>query len=312
MKRSWIPLIVVFACMTAFIFIVRGKSNDWERVSETNPVKSSGKPTRIVSLAPNLTEILFELGFGEEIAAISSDSDFPPEADGKKKVGAFWQPNAEAIVACKPDLVVTLWFEQQKAVADSLSRLGYKTLTLKIEKIEELFEAIKEIGSATGCEQRADELVKTLRDRMNDLQLQLGSPNKVKVLWVVQVEPLRVAGRNTFINELIGLAGGENAIGETLSQYPQIGTEELLACGAETIIQSAMGESNISEQQEAAERFWGRWSNLPAVRNGRIYVVEPDTILRLGPRICEGIELIARCLYPETFGQKDDTMQHSK
>lgn len=312
MKRSWIPLIVFFACMTAFIFIVRDKSNNWERVSESNPAKLSGKPARIVSLAPNLTEILFELGLGEEIAAVSSDSDYPPQADGKTKVGAFWQPNAEAIIACKPDLVVTLWFEQQKAVADSLNRLGYKTLTLRIEKIEELFAAIKKIGIATGCEQRADELVKTIRNRMNDLQLKLGSANKVKVLWVVQVEPLRVAGRDTFINELIGLAGGENAIGDTLSQYPQIGTEEVLACGAETIIQSAMGTSNIARQQEAAERFWGRWSNLPAVKNDRIHVVEPDTILRLGPRICEGIELISRCLHPETFGQRDDTMQQSK
>jgi ABC-type hemin transport system substrate-binding protein len=106
MKRSWIPLMVVFACITAFVFIVRDKSNNWERVSESNPAKPSGKPARIVSLAPNLTEILFELGLGEEIAAVSSDSDYPPEADGKKKVGAFWQPNAEVIIACKPDLEI--------------------------------------------------------------------------------------------------------------------------------------------------------------------------------------------------------------
>ena len=159
--------------------------------------------------------------------------------------------------------------------------------------------AIQKIGSATGYEQRAEQLVKDISNRLNDLQLKLGSTNKVKVLWVVQVEPLRVAGRNTFINELVELAGGENAIGPTVQRYPPIGTEELLACGAETIIQSAMGKSNIAEQQQAAEMFWSKWVSLPAVKNNRVYVVEPDTILRLGPRICQGIELIARCLHPD-------------
>jgi len=267
------------------------------------------KPGRIVSLAPNLTEILFALGLDEKIVAVSNDSDFPPEAANKKKIGTFWQPNTEAIIACKPELVVTLWFEQQKAVADSLKRLGYRILTLKIEKIDELLTAIQKVGTATDCKQQADQLVENINNHLNDLQLKLSSANKVKVLWVVQVEPLRLAGRDTFINELIKLAGGENAIGHTIQQYPPIGTEEILACGAETIIQSAMGKSNIAEQQKAAERFWSRWANLPAVKNNRIYVVEPDTVVRLGPRLCQGMELIARCLHPDIFAQRQNAAQ---
>jgi iron complex transport system substrate-binding protein len=195
--------------------------------------------------------------------------------------------------------VISLSFEHQKSVADSLKRLRFKVLSLRIEKIEELLSAIQKIGSATGYEQRAEQLVRNISNKLNDLQLKLGSTNKVKVLWVVQVEPLRVAGRNTFINELIELAGGENAIGPTVQQYPPIGTEELLACGAETIIQSAMGTGNIPAQQQVAEMFWSKWASLPAVKNNRIYIVESDTVLRLGPRICQGIELIARCLHPD-------------
>ncbi|MGB2809682.1 MAG: helical backbone metal receptor, partial [Sedimentisphaerales bacterium] len=227
----------------------------------------------------------------------------------KKKIGTFWQPNTEMIIACKPDLVVTLWFEQHKAVADSLKRLGYRILTLKIEKIDELLTAIQKIGTATGCKANADQLVKNINSQLNDLQLKLGSANKVKVLWVVQAEPLRVAGRNTFINELIELAGGENAIGNTLQQYPPIGTEEILTCGAETIIQSAMGKSNLIEQQKAAEKFWGKWEHLPAVKNNRIYVVKPDTVTRLGPRLCQGVELIARYLHPDIFAKKQNAAQ---
>ena len=300
---------IAFACLAAFIFISQHQNNTQDKVLKPNSTDSPNKPTRIVSLAPNLTEILFALGLDEEIAAVSSGSDYPPEAAKKSKVGTFWQPNTEAIIASKPDLVITLWFEQQKSVADSLNRLGYEVLTLKIEKIEELLTAIQNVGTATGCRQRSDELAENISTQLDDLKSKLSSTNKVKVLWVVQPEPLRVAGRNTFINELIELAGGENAIGPTISQYPQIGTEELLVCGAQAIIQSAMGKSNISEQQQAAEKFWGRWLSLPAVKNNRIYVVEPDTTLRLGPRLSQGIEIVARCLHPDVFTRTHDAVQ---
>ena len=292
-------IIAIVCLLCGFGLYWRTVSHKTLRLARALTITSS--PKRIASLAPNLTEILFALGLGEKVVAVSNGSDYPPEAANKKKIGTFWQPSTEAVIASKPDLVITLRTrtEQQKSVADSLKRLRFKVLSLKIEKIEGLLSAIQQIGEATGCKQRAEQLVKDISNQLNDLQLKLGSTNKVKVLWVVQNEPLRVAGRKTFINELIELAGGENAIGPTIAQYPQIGTEQLLACGAETIIQSAMGTNNITEQQQAAEMFWSKWASLPAVKNNRIYIVESDTELRLGPRICQGIELIARCLHPD-------------
>ena len=305
-KWWWLSLIILCFAGAGFAIlgVLRNQSHDAAPLPNT-----SG---RIVSLAPNLTEIIFALGLGEKIVAVSNNSDYPAAAANKKKVGTFWQPNAEAIIASKPDLVITLWFEQQKAVADTLNRLGYRVLTLKIEKIEELSAAIQKIGIATNYKQRADELVKNIENQLNDLQSKLGSTNKVKVLWVLQVEPLRVAGRNTFVNELVELAGGENAIGPTIQQYPPIGTEELLVCGAEVIIQSAMGKNNIAEQQQAAKVFWSKWPNLPAVKNNRIYVVEPDTILRLGPRLPQGLGTIIRCLHPDLVKQKHDAVQQTR
>ena len=310
MKKEWYIYFVLFAlllCVGVFVPLI---------INFNKPDQSLKKiqktPERIVSLAPNLTEILFALGLDEKIVAVSNDSDYPLKAANKQKIGTFWQPNTEAIIACKPDLVVTLWFEQQKAVADSLRRLGYHVLSVRIEKIPELPAAIQEIGTAAGCQQNAAQLVENIHNRSNDLQSKLVSADKVKVLWVVQAEPLRVAGRDTFINELIELAGGENAIGQTIQQYPPISTEELLVCGAETIIQSGMGKSNMAEQQKAAERFWGRWPYLPAVKNNRIYVVEPDIVVRLGPRLCQGIELIAHCLHPDIIRRKHNGSQQTR
>jgi iron complex transport system substrate-binding protein len=119
-------------------------------------------------------------------------------------------------------------------------------------------------------------------------------------LWVVQTEPLRVAGRNTFVNEIVELAGGENAIGPTIAQYPHISTEELLACNVEVIIQSAMGNTDIDQQQRQAKVFWSKWAGLPAVKNNKIYVVNSDIVLRLGPRLPQGVEMVGRCLHPDT------------
>ncbi len=301
MTKWWCLLLISVGLFGAGLLIVIAP-----RDQNTHAAVVPAQPDRIVSLAPNLTEILFALGLGEKAVAVSSDSDFPPAAAEKTKVGTFWQPNLEAVIASKPDLVITLWFEQQRSVAESLKRAGYPVLTFKIEKIEELLTAIKEIGAAAGAQERADQLVENIVNRIHALQSELGTRPKVKVLWVVWTEPLRVAGQNTFINELIQLAGGENAIGPTLSQYPQIGTEELLACGAEVIIQSAMGKTDMAGQQRTAKIFWNRWASLPAVKNNKIHVVEPDTILRLGPRLCSGLEMIANCLHAERFGTIQD------
>jgi iron complex transport system substrate-binding protein len=297
-KLWWLLLTIVCLAGAGFLILRMLPDQGQSGAAQATAVN------RIVSLAPNLTEILFALGLGEKVVAVSSDSDYPPEAASKNKVGTFWQPNAEAIIASKPDLVITECFEQQKSVAETLHRLGYKVLALKIESIEGMLAAIKDIGAATGTQNRADKLVEDITNRLDNLRSKLAARNKVKVLWIVQTEPLRVAGTNTFLNELLELVGGENAIGPTIQQYPPLGTEELLACGAQAIIQSAMGVDNIPEQQQAAEKFWGRWPTLPAVRNNRIYVIDPDTTLRLGPRLCQGLDLVAHCLHPDMDGHE--------
>jgi iron complex transport system substrate-binding protein len=113
-------------------------------------------------------------------------------------------------------------------------------------------------------------------------------------------------GIKTFVNEIIDLAGGQNVISPTGDQYPSVGTETILTCGAEVIIQSAMGTEDITKQQETAEKFWSRYANLPAVKDKKIYVIEADTVLRLGPRLPDGAMAVAKLLHPELFTQQID------
>jgi iron complex transport system substrate-binding protein len=259
-------------------------------------------PSRIVSMAPNLTEILFALGLDARIVGVTQDSDYPPAALDKPRVGTFWQPNIEAIIASKPDLVVTLAFEQQKELARRLQRIGYKCLTVNIEKIEDFFQAVAALGAATAADQQAQELSRRIKTQIHRFQEATAGLPRVKVLWVVQREPLRIAPRDTFINEMIELAGGENAVGPSLHNYPPIGAEQVIAVAPEAIIEPVMVPGPPKEQQRQALAYWQKFTNVPAVVSRRIYVIDGDVVSRPGPRLPEGIETIAKCLRPEIFG----------
>ena len=256
-----------------------------------------------MSLSPNLTEIVFALGLGDRVVGVSNNCDWPAEAKQKPKMGTFWQPNTEAIIAAKPDLVVCESFLQHKEVAETLKRAGLRVVSLHAESIEELYSAILSIGQAAGCSDKAEPLATKIKSDIDQIRAKSSSARKVKVLWAVQTEPMRVVGVKTFVNEIIDLAGGQNVIEPTGDQYPSVGTETILTSGAEVIIQSAMGTEDITKQQEAAEKFWNRFANLPAVKNKKVYVIEADTVLRLGPRLPDGIMAVAKLLHPELFSQ---------
>jgi len=295
MNRWWF-LILVMVCWVGAGFALFGQQGQGQSVA-----MSSGEPGRIVSMAPNLTEILFALGLGDRIVGVAAGSDYPPEALSKPRMGTFWQPSIEVVIAAKPDLVVTLGFSQQRNLAQRLERIGYRSLTVNIDSVKELREAIKKIGGVTGREAQADELVRKTGKKLQSLSSLVGGGDRVRVLWVVQREPLRVAGRNTFINEMIELAGGENAIGPTVHQYPPISSEQIYTCGADVIIEPAMVSKDLESERAGAVKYWGRFRNVEAVNNGRIYVIDGDIVSRLGPRLYEAVETIARCLRPQLF-----------
>jgi iron complex transport system substrate-binding protein len=294
LMNKWWWLLLIIACWTAagaaMVDLRQGRAN-----SSAAPPGGVGG---IVSLAPNITEILFAVGLENEVDGVTLDSDYPPAAAAKPKVGTFWQPDIEAVVAARPSLVITLGFQQQRTLAERLRRIGYNSLTVNIETVSELFEAIERIGSAAGRRQQANGLISHIRTKLQHLEDLISDKPKVRVLWVVQREPLRVAGRDTFVNEMIEMAGGENAIGPTVNKYPPIGSEQVIACNPEVIIEPAMGREGIKSQRKTALQYWSKFQHLSAVKNSRIYVIDGDTVSRLGPRLYEGTEMIARCLRP--------------
>ncbi len=269
---------------------------------KVEPVDISRKESsgmRIISMAPNLTEILFALGLDEEIVGVSEYSNYPEQAQTKKNIGSFWQPDIESVLKLKPTLVVTLAFEQQAVLASRLKRIGCKTLTVDIESIEQLYSAIEEIGIAVDRKPQAQQMLDRLKSKQQAIAQRVGQSEKPKVLWVIQRDPLRVAGTTTFVNELIELTGGVNAVGDTLQIYPPVSTENVIRAMPEVIIEPTMDPAQLETQKNTVETFYRRFHLTPAVKSKRIYVIDGDLVSRLGPRLDEAMELIYNCIHSE-------------
>jgi iron complex transport system substrate-binding protein len=262
-------------------------------------VNAENTSMRIVSMAPNLTEILFGLGLDADIVGVTKFSTYPAQARDKTCVGTFWQPDMEAVMALRPTLLVHLKIDQQAALGSRLERIGCETLSLQIETVEQLLEAIELIGRTVDKLPEAQAMVQRVQDKQAEIVERYTEREPVKVLWVIQRNPFRVAGQDTFITELIKMAGGVNAIGQTLTQYPPVNIEEVIGAMPDVIIEPVMDPEQLAIQQAGAEEFYRRYAAVPAVRNKRISIIDGDLVSRLGPRLDEAVELVAECLWQE-------------
>jgi iron complex transport system substrate-binding protein len=255
---------------------------------------------RIVSMAPNLTEILFALGLDEEIVGVTRHCNYPPQALTKPQVGTFWQPDIEAVLAARPALVVTLSLAQQRPLAEQLDRIGCAVLTVEdFESLPQLYDGILAIGQAVGRTEQAEAMAARVRAGQEAMLARYAGPAPPKVLWVIQRQPLRVAGTKTFVNEMIEAVGGVNAIGATVNVYPPISAEDVIAAWPDVIIEPANMPDLREVQARSAETFYAAFRRVPAVKNGRVYVLDGDLVSRLGPRLDEGLDAIARCVWQE-------------
>jgi iron complex transport system substrate-binding protein len=250
---------------------------------------------RIVSMAPNLTEILFALGLGDHLAAVTRNCDYPPAAADKPDIGTFWQPDIERIVAVRPELLVALDIPQHQAIVSRFRQQGCACLSLQIDTLEQLAPAIRQIAAATDHRREGELVIQGLDNKLKVFSSRALTV-RPRVLWVVQRDPLRVAGTKTFIGDLIRLAGGVNAVGPTIYDYPPIGAEELLAAAPEVIIEPS--DNPDSSEQKSQADFWSRYPALPAVQNHRLYLIPSAIVSRLGPRIPDAVAEIADRIHP--------------
>jgi iron complex transport system substrate-binding protein len=256
-------------------------------------------PDRIVSLAPSITEILFALGLEGKIVGVTEFCDYPPAAKALPKVGGFRGLNLEALLAQKPDLVLATRDGNPARDLGRISELGVRVETFQPATLEQVLEEFAAIGQETGRQPAAQELVAACRQKLDLVRSRTQGLQPVKVLFAYGRDPLVLAGQGTFADDLIRNAGGINIAGDSAIPYPRFSLEEVIARAPEVIVESAMGSE--AEAAQRARESWSRWGTLPAVRDLRIAVINADLVARPGPRLFDGLILMAKILHPEAF-----------
>jgi iron complex transport system substrate-binding protein len=252
---------------------------------------------RIVSTTPNFTEILFEIGGGDKLVAVSDYCLYPEEARAKPHIGGPFNLSYERIVALRADLVVLP--SSLETVAGKLRTLGLSVLQLPNETVTDVLDSITRLGEVSGRSAQADQLAAGMRDELAAVEQKTRGLARARTLIVVlrgagSLQDLTAASPDTFLNELLILAGGENVITGTIARYPRISREEIVSLDPEVILDltfSAEGEDTLG--------IWAQLPTLDAVRTGRVVAI-PDPVATIpGPRMIETLRRFVEVLHPE-------------
>ena len=265
-------------------------------------IKLAAPAQRIVSLAPSNTEILFALGAGSQVVGRDSLSDFPPEAKAVTDIGSpFDKLNTEAIVAAKPDLVLSAEIISADQIK-TLEGLGLTVFQVANPKdFEGLYQTLADVGRLTGREPAAQALVADLKARVAAIDAKVkGATSRPKVFYELDAtDPTKpfTPGPGTFVDMLITQAGGQNIGGALGSQWAQISAEELVAQNPDIIL---LGDAAYGVSVESVGQRAG-WADLAAIKNKAVFTFDDNLVSRPGPRLVDGLETIARLLHPELF-----------
>ena len=256
---------------------------------------------RIVSMAPSNTEILFAIGAGSQVVGRDDFSDYPAAVQSLPKVGGTDKYNNEQIVALQPDLVLAAEINTADQVK-ALESLGLTVYYLKNPtSLEEMYGNLETIAKLTGHEADAATLIASLKGRVAAVDGKIATvtsrPSAFYELDATDPAKPYTAGPGTFIDLLIQRAGGTNIAGTSKDQYPQLSLEQVVALNPSFIL---LGDAAYGATPDAVKARPG-WGSLSAVKNGNVIAVDDNLFSRPGPRLVDGLELLAKILHPELF-----------
>lgn len=263
--------------------------------STASPESKDIPARRIVSLSPSTTETVFAIGAGSTMVGRSRYCDYPPEVTTLPQVGGYVDPSFEAILAQEPDLVIGARGPAGSALADKLVARGVATYFPPTESFDAIDAMIAGLGQRTGRVEAARATVEEIHEELARIERAVASAPKTRVLVVFGIEPLSVAGPGSFPDEMIRRAGGSNVVVEG-GAYPAINIERVLALDPDVIVNAAMMEERASER---LRKDAPGWSRVRAMQAGHVETIKEEAVLRPGPRIADGVALLARALHPE-------------
>jgi iron complex transport system substrate-binding protein len=259
-------------------------------------VSLPARVNRVISLAPNLTEIVFAVGAGDRLVGRTSYCDYPPEAKAVAEVGDTLHPSLERIIALKPQVVLISTASQLEVFTQQLQNQQIAVFVTDPHDLEGVFRSIEQIGEILGQKDRAQSVVQKLRERTNAVEQAVKDKPLVRLFYQLSAEPLYTAGHDAFVTDLMRRAGGASVTADVPGAWPKYSSESALAAKPEAIILPT-GGSMGSGNSRVAEAL----RDSPAVETGRVYKINDDHLVRPGPRAIDGLEEMARALHPDAF-----------
>ncbi len=258
-------------------------------------VAINGTPQRIISLAPSNTEILFALGLRDEVVGVTMYCDYPPEALDKEKVGDYYGPDIEKIIALQPDLVLATDFHRFDLIP-ALEQQGFTVFAVAPQTLDDVLESIERIGETIGKEAEALRLVNEMTSKIEAVEEQTKElEQKPSVLYMTWHDPMWTVGRDTWIDDLINIAGGVNIFSQNFEGGAMVQIEWVILQNPEVIITS---EWSYDWALNAAEL-----ASTNASQTGRIFAFDDDLAQRPGPRLVQGLDWFAYLFHPKIFEQ---------
>ena len=266
-----------------------------------HPFHLSSPPRRIISLAPNITEILFALGLADKIAGVTRYCDYPPQAAEKEKIGGLVDPNLEKIEALHPDLIIA-FRGNPVGILNKLRNLRFPVFVLDIGKsLEALFLTIEKIGRLTRAEAQAALLLESLGKRAQDIQDSMRDvTSRPRVFLALHGQGLWTCGRDSYLNDLLEKARAVNIAGRMPQRWLNLNREQLIHENPEVIFIMAKNEAGFQEARQRLQKD-SRLMTVSAIQSGRIHLLDENTASRFGPRLLDALRDMAIILHPEKF-----------
>ncbi|BCB03898.1 ABC transporter substrate-binding protein [Bacillus sp. KH172YL63] len=261
------------------------------------------QPKHIVSLIPSNTEILFELGLNDEVVGVSDFDNYPEEAAEKEKIGGM-EFNVEKIVSLKPDLVLAHESTATSAEAGltQLKDAGINVFIVQDAKsFDEVYSTIENIGMLVGKNEEAENVISGMKADLQSIEEKVQDVKEKKQVYV-EVSPspdIYSTGKHTFIDQMLTMLGAENVMGGE-EGWVQVNQEAVISSNPDVII-TTYGYYSEDPKEQVLSR--DGWKDVKAVKEGNVHDVHSDLVTRTGPRLVEGVEEIAKSIYPEIFAE---------
>ncbi len=293
-----------FGVLLLFFFLGCSDQNPAGSPSQNSVKKQNESPTRIISLAPSITEVLLALNAGDRIVGVTKHGPDVPELNHAVRIGGFTNMNSEVLLRENPDLVLVkedIHREQKQKLND----LGVPTKTVKQNSIEQVLSSVRRIGNLLGEEKKADELTGKLSERVEQIRKATSARKKPRVIVVMhsshgsgRINHVNIAGQGTFLSDVIQTAGGQNAYTGDVP-WPEISAEGLIKMKPDVIFELIPDLEKKPFTKEEIHQDWNSLSTIPAVKSNRFHVLTGDYLLHPGPYVIRTLERIARKLHPE-------------